>query len=168
MENEFVLKVGEVEETIIDYSKTVDELIAYFDEQTEQINSGERKEGNIELVMLGYAIDFVFFTKNATNIILDFEEEVIPVFDRILEAIYKKYCSQAPSQEEFSDMVKKATGFLCVVIWKNIGGGIIGSNIGIGVNVKGTNAFVMNRIARRLQNGSEDDIISFYHSIKEL
>lgn len=167
MGDNFEIEVGEVQQIEIDYSKTPDELIAYFDGEMEKIQKGE-KQGNIELVMLGYAIDFLFFVKDATDIVLDFEEAVIPTFDAVLDAVHRNYCQQAPTEEEFSDMVKKATGFLCVVIWKNLGCGYVGSNLGIGVHINGTNAFVMNRVGRRLQNGSEDDIMSFYNYLKTL
>lgn len=168
MENNFEIEVGEVQQIEIDYSKTPDELIAYFDGEIEKIQKGEREQGNFELVMLGYAIDFLFFVKEATDIVLDFEEAVIPTFDAVLDALYRNYCEQAPTREDFEDMVKKATGFLCVVIWKNLGCGYFGSNLGIGVQINGTNAFVMNRVGRRLQNGSEDDIVSFYNYLKTL
>lgn len=168
MENNFNIEIGEVQQTEIDYSKTIDELISYFDGEVEKINSGEIEQASMELVMLGYAIDFLFFAKEATDLVLDFEEAVIPTFDAILEAIHKNFCKQPPTEEDFNDILKQATGFLCVVMWKNLGCGYVSSNLGIGVNINDTNAFVMNRVGRRLQNGSEDDIISFYDYVKSL
>lgn len=167
MSDKLNIEIGEVEETKIDYSKTTNDLISYFDEQSERIDRGERG-ADIELMMLGYAIDFLVFAKKATNIVLDFEEEVIPTFDEILEALHKHFKENTPTREQFEDTIKQATGFLCVVIWKNIGGGFFNSNIGIGINIKGNNAFVMNRIGRRLQNGKEDDIVTFYDYLKKI
>ena len=48
------------------------------------------------------------------------------------------------------------------------GGGFIGSNIGYGVNINGTNAFVYNRIGRRLQGDASCDVTSFYEELKKL
>lgn len=168
MAHNFEINIGETQQPEIDYSQTPDELIAYFDSEVEKINKGEIKQAGMELVMLGYAIDFVFFAKEATGLVLDFEEAVIPTFDAILDAIHRNFANEAPTEEEFNDTLKKATGFLCVVMWKNLKCGYAGSNLGIAVTLNGTNAFVMNRVGRRLQNGSEDDIISFYDYVKSL
>lgn len=167
MDNNFDFGIGPVIQTVIDYSKTPDELVEYFDSEMEKIKKGER-EADLELVMLGYAIDFIFFAKNAVKLTLDFEEAVIPAFDAVLDAVYRSYKENPPSQENFTDMVKRATGFLCIVIWKNLGCGYINSNLGIGVDINGKAAFVMNRVGRRLQNGSEDDIVTFYNVLKEM
>lgn len=164
---QFDIQVGDVEESVIDYSKNLSELIAFFDDKAEKINSGEEK-GNIEIMLLGYAIDFIMWTKGATDIVLDFDEAVIPTFEAILDAIHRQYLEQAPTGEEFDSMMKKATGFLCVVIAKNISCGFISSNLGYGVNIKGNNVFVMNRIGRRLQSGKEAEVVSFYQMVKEI
>ncbi len=42
------------------------------------------------------------------------------------------------------------------------------SNIGMGIQIKSTNAFVYNRIAGRLRSGREDEVISFYEALKNL
>lgn len=55
----------------------------------------------------------------------------------------------------------------CLVL-KNIGGNWVQSGIGMRIQIKGTNGFVYNRIARRLRSGSEDKVISFYEALKDL
>ncbi len=163
----FNIEVGAAEEVLIDYSKSVDELIQFFDEKSEKINSG-LETANIEFMMLGYAIDFIMWTKAATGIVLDFEEAVIPAFESILAAIHKRFSEQQPTREEFDSMMKKAAGFLCIVIAKNIPCSFISSNLGVGVKINGNHVFVMNRIGRRLQNGAEDEVVSFYEQLKHI
>ena len=167
MPDNIEIQVYEVLTPKIDYSKSVDELVAYFDEELEKINRGERK-ADLELMMLGYAIDFLVIVKRAADIVLDFEEAAMPVYEAVLEALHRNYAGSPPTSEQFSDTLKKAAGFMCVVILKNIGGDLINTNLGLGVNISGTNAFVMNRVGRCLQNGSEDDVISFYEALKNL
>lgn len=161
------IEIGPIEETKINYTVSVQELIDFFDQEAEKIQKGE-KAGTLEFMMLGYAIDFLFWTKNATGIVLDFEEEVIPTFDAILEAIHKNFLEQAPTQEEFQDLLKKATGFLCVVICKHNNCGYFNSDLGIGIGKNEDNVFVMNRVGRRLQGQEDSEIISFYKQIKNL
>lgn len=161
------IQIGPIEETKIDYTVSVQQLIDFFDEEAERIEKGE-KAGTLEFMMLGYAIDFLVWAKNATGIVLDFEEEVIPTFDAILKAIHKKFLEQAPTQEEFQDLLKKATGFLCVVICKHSNCGYFNSNLGIGISKNKNNIFVMNRVGRRLQGQEDSEIISFYEQMKSL
>lgn len=161
------IEIGTIEKTKIDYNVSVQDLINFFDEEKKIILKGE-KIATLEFMMLGYAIDFLFWTKNATGIVLDFEEEVIPTFDAILEAIHKKFLEKAPTQEEFQDLLKKATGFLCVVICKHSNCGYFNSNLGIGINKNENNVFVMNRVGRRLQGQEDSEIISFYEQMKRL
>lgn len=42
MSDKVNIEIGKIEETKIDYSKTTNDLINYFDEQSERINKGER------------------------------------------------------------------------------------------------------------------------------
>lgn len=164
----FNIEVGDAEMCKIDYSKTVQELVAFYNETAKRISEGDKEYLNGEFMMLGYAIDFLEFAQQVVHISLDFEEGVVPAFDSILDALSKSFQKQPVADEIFNDIVKKATGFMCVVIWKNIGGGFINSNLGYGVQIKDTNAFIYNRIGRRLQGAENSDMVSLYATLKNL
>lgn len=162
------LKVSRVETCKIDYAKSVEELTAFYDEQKKKIEQGDKEYLNGEFMQLGYAIDFIDFVKQVFNLTLDFEEGTVPEFDNFLSGLSKAVRARQYNEEIVNDILKKATGFFSVVIWKNIGGGFISSNIGYGVNVKGTNAFLYNRIGRRLQGDDACDMVSLYEMLKNL
>ncbi len=164
----FDLKVSNVEACKIDYTKSVKELTAFYDEQSKKIEQGDREYLNGEFMQLGYALDFIGFVQQVFRVTLDFEEGVVPAFESVLDAVSQGYQQKKISQEILNDVAKKATGFFSVVIWKNIGGGFISSNIGNGVNIKGTNAFLYNRIGRRLQGDTASDMVSLYETLKNL
>ena len=168
MGENFEIKVSDVEECKIDYSKTVEDLVAFYDEQAQKISEGDKSFLNGEFMMLGYAIDFIGLIQQIAHVTLGFDEGVIPTLDNLLISLEKHFQQQPVSEDFFNDIVKKATGFLSVVIWKNIGGGFISSNLGYGVNVKGTNAFLYNRVGRRLQGAADSDLISIYEMLKNL
>ena len=165
-ENKFELQVSEPIPNEANYQLSKEELSAWFDEQYQLLQAGKKQGVTMEFAMLGHAMDFIDFAENATQIELDFEEESLGAFEAILEAIYQLFQRQKPSDEDFVDMVKRTTGYFGAVILKNIGGNWIQSNIGMGIQIKGTNAFVYNRIARRLSNGREDEVLSFYEALQ--
>ena len=166
--SDFEVKVSPIEPCKIDYSKSVEELTSYYDELAKNISGGQPELANGEFMLLGYALDFLDLVKRVFNMDLSFEETEIPKLDQIIAALSQAILTKKIPPEAGSDIMKKATGFLCVVIWKNIGGGFISSNIGYGVNIKGTNAFVYNRIGRRLQGDQACDVTSFYNELKKL
>ena len=165
---DFELKVGPVEPCKIDYNKSIEELSAYYDELAKKISGGQPELASSEFMQLGYALDFLDLVKRIFNINLDFEETAIPTLDQIIAALSQAILTKKIPPEAGSDIMKKATGYLSIVIWKNIGGGFISSNIGYGVNINGTNVFVYNRIGRRLQGDTSCDVISFYEELKKL
>ena len=165
-ENNFELRVSEPIPNEANYQLSKEELSAWFDEQYQLLQAGKKQGVTMEFAMLGHAMDFIDFAERATQIELDFEEEILGAFEAILEAIYQLFQRQKPSDEDFVDMVKRATGYFGAVILRNIGGNWVQSNIGMGIQIKGTNAFVYNRIARRLSNGREDEVLSFYEALK--
>lgn len=164
----FEVKVSPAEPCKIDYSMSIDELTKYYDDLAKKISGGQPELANGEFMQLGYALDFLGLVKKIFNINLDFEEKSIPTLDQIIAALSQAILTKKIPPEAGSDIMKKATGYLSVVIWKNIGGGFISSNIGYGVNIKGTNAFVYNRIGRRLQGDASCDVTSFYEELKKL
>ena len=165
---DFEVKVSPAEPCKIDYNKSIDELTAYYDDLAKKIAGGQPELANGEFMQLGYALDFIAMVKKIFNIDLTFDEAAIPTLDQIIAALSQAILTKKIPPEAGSDIMKKATGFLSVVIWKNIGGGFISSNIGYGVNINGTNAFVYNRIGRRLQGDQSCDVTSFYNELKKL
>ena len=165
---DFEIKVSPAEPCKIDYSKSIEELTAYYDDLAKKIAGGQPELASGEFMQLGYALDFLAMVKKIFNIDLSFDEAAIPTLDQIIAALSQAILTKKIPPEAGSDIMKKATGFLSVVIWKNIGGSFISSNIGYGVNINGTNAFVYNRIGRRLQGDSSCDVTSFYNELKKL
>ena len=165
---DFEVKVSPAQPCKIDYSKSIDELTQYYDDLAKKISGGQPELASGEFMQLGYALDFLGMVKQIFNIDLNFEESSIPTLDQIIAALSQAILTKKIPPEAGSDIMKKATGYLSVVIWKNIGGGFISSNIGYGVNIKGTNAFVYNRIGRRLQGDASCDVTSFYAELKKL
>lgn len=165
---DFEIKVSPAEPCKIDYSKSIEELTAYYDDLAKKIAGGQPELANGEFMQLGYALDFLGLVKHVFNIDLSFDETAIPTLDQIIAALSQAILTKKIPPEAGSDIMKKATGFLSVVIWKNIGGSFISSNIGYGVNINGTNAFVYNRIGRRLQGDETCDVTSFYNELKKL
>lgn len=162
------IKVEEPFISRIDYTLSRQELEDYFDKQMELIKSGQDKQATIELMMLGYALDFIYFAKNVANVELGLGEEDIEMFDRILGAIHKLVKQGKLEQENFNDLAKKATAFFGVLILKNLGGNWAQSNVGMVINLCGANAFVYSRVARRILNGEEDEVVSFYQAVKAM
>ena len=133
---DFEVKVGPVEACKIDYSKSIEELTAYYDDLAKKIAGGQPELANGEFMQLGYALDFLDLVKRVFNMDLDFEETSIPKLDQIIAAL---------SQAILTKKIPPEAG---------------------GVN--GTNAFVYNRIGRRLQGDASCDVTSFYEELKKL
>lgn len=168
MENSNIdIQIGEPLICQIDYSLSDQELADYFDRQMELVRNGQKELATVELMMLGYALDFIYFAKKAVHVDINFDEENLELFDAILEAVHELMVKGGLSENHFYDIVKNATSFFGVFILKNIGGSWVQTNIGTAVQVNETNAFIYNRIARRIQNGKEDDMISFYRTLRQ-
>lgn len=79
---DFELKVSPAEPCKIDYSKSVEELTAYYDDLAKKIAGGQPELANGEFMQLGYAIDFIFMVKKIFNMDLDFKESRILLWIR--------------------------------------------------------------------------------------
>ncbi|MBR5975815.1 MAG: hypothetical protein IK020_11610 [Clostridiales bacterium] len=169
MENDgrFELKVSPVEMCRIDYNRSMEELFSFYDEQNKKIKEGAKEYLTGEFMQLGYALDFIDFVKRIFNVTFDFDEAVIPYLDKVLGTLRGAIVEKKINREAAQDIAKKATGFFSVVVWKNLGGGFISSNIGYGVNVKGINAFVYGRIVRNLSGEPGADMAALYESLKD-
>lgn len=162
------IQVGEPLSCQIDYSLSEKELGKYFDSQMALVRNGQEELSTVELMMLGYALDFISFAKNAAHVDINFGEESLERFDAVLEAVHVPMLKGELPGNQFYDIVKSATGFFGVFLFKNIGGSWVQTNIGPAVRLKETNAFIYNRVVRRIQNGKKDDIISFYNTLKSM
>ena len=161
------IQIGEPFASQINYACSDQKLLEYVDKQMQLISEGQEELANIELSMLGYAFDFIDFAKRAAQLELKLQEEDLLLFDKLLEAVHNMVIKGEISQETLNGIAKGATGYLGVVIMKNMKADWVQTNIGMAVNFNGTNAFLYNRIARRILNGAEDDMISFYEGIKQ-
>ena len=68
---DFEVKVGPVEACKIDYSKSVEELTAYYDDLAKKIAGGQPELANGEFMQLGYALDFLDLVKRVFNMKFD-------------------------------------------------------------------------------------------------
>lgn len=162
------IQVSDVEPSVYDYNKTIAELEQFYDDLNNKIKNGDKSYLTGELMQLGYALDFVSFVKDNRGIEFGFKEEDIPVFENMLDSLSRAVMNKVFSQDDVTNIIKQATGFFSVMVWKNLGGGFINSNLGYGINVNGTNIFLYNRIGRRLYGDKNADMISFYQDIKKL
>lgn len=168
MENEnkdINIEVSEPYICKIDYSLPKDKLDKYLNTQMNLISSGQGEAADYELMMLAYAFDFIYWAKDKCHVEIDFDEQNIGLLEAILEAVHKMSAEGRMTQQEFSGISKKAAAYLGVVIIKYLGGSWAESNIGCVVQINGTNIFVYNRVARRIVNGAEADIVAFYNAL---
>ena len=164
---EINIEVGDPFKCAIDYNKTIEELLKYYDEQSKLISDGNKELANIELMMLGYGLDFIDFAQNVLEVKLTFDIECLEAFEDVLEAVHEIYLEKSIGKDEINSILKQATGYFGIIIIKQFNGNWVSTNIGMAVNINGTNSFINNRIARRIQNGSEDSMISFYNGLEE-
>lgn len=162
------IKVSEPYICKIDYSLPKDELEEYLEIQMYLISLGQKEAADFELMMLAYAFDFIYWAKDKCHVEMDFEEQNIGLLENVLEAIHKMTAEGRMTQEDFEGISKKAAAYLGVIIIKYLGGNWVESNIGCAVQINGMNIFVYNRVAGRIVNGAEADIVSFYNAVQEM
>lgn len=161
------IEIGEVKEGLVDYSKSIEELTIYYDEQLELIKQGTNELATLELMMLGYGIDFIEWIKEVFKIELTLGEDSLSEFDTVLEDIYQMYIKNGLREEVLNDLLKKCSGYFGLVILSNYKGAWADSNLGPAIQVNGVNAFVYNCIGRRIQSNEDSDIIAFYYALGE-
>lgn len=162
------IKVSEPYMCKIDYSLPKDKLEEYLEIQMYLISLGQKEAADFELMMLAYAFDFIYWAKDKCHVEMVFEEQNIGLLENVLEAIHKMAVEGRMTQEDFESISKKAAAYLGVIIIKYLGGNWVESNIGCVVQINGMNIFVYNRVAGRIVNGAEADIVSFYNAIQEM
>lgn len=165
MSEELNIEVGEPIPNTFDYSLTPAELDKKLSEAMAKVRAGQAVPTH-EYTMLGYALDYIDFVKNNMNLTLDFGEEHLADYCGTLEALQKSFAQNPPPADFFNNVLKSATGFFGIMVIKNLGGSWAQSNAGMAVIHNGSTAFVMSRIGRFLQNGT-DDLKSFYGYLKQ-
>ncbi len=164
---ELNVEIGEIKESLVDYSKSIEELTMYYDEQLELIKQERNELATLEVMMLGYAIDFIEWIKEVFKIELTLGEESLSEFDRILEDVHQMYMKNGLREEVLNDLLKKCSGYFGLVILSNYKGNWVDSNLGPAIQINGVNAFVYNCIKRRIQSNEDSDIIAFYYALGE-
>ncbi|NFH81644.1 hypothetical protein FDA09_15395 [Clostridium botulinum] len=167
IKKELNVEIGEIKESLVDYSKSIEELTMYYDEQLELIKQERNELSTLELMMLGYAIDFIEWIKEVFKIELTLGEESLSEFDRILEDVHQMYMKNGLREEVLNDLLKKCSGYFGLVILSNYKGNWVDSNLGPVIQINGVNAFVYNCIKRRIQSNEDSDIIAFYYALGE-
>lgn len=164
MSEELNIEIGEPIPNTFDYSLGPAELDKKLSERMAQVRRGEAAATH-ELTMLGYTLDLIDIAKNNMDITLDFNEESLPDYYKLLALLQDGFAQDPPTADEFNSYVKGATGFFGIMVIKNIGGNWATSNMGMTIIHNGQSAFVMNRIGRFLQ-GEKDDLSVFYNYLK--
>lgn len=101
------IQVGEPFVSQIDYSLSEEELDAYCDRQMELMRNGQDELATIELMMLGYALDFIDFVKNEVQTDISFAEENLGLFDAVLETLHELVAEGGLTQDDFNDVVNR-------------------------------------------------------------
>lgn len=163
--NEREIQVGPPIQAKVDYSGSQEELQAHFDQWLASVEAGETDRADVELVLLGYALDFIDFAKKAAEITLTFEEDSVAALDQVLVQLHTLSEKGKIPQEYLELLVKKATGFFGVLILKNLGGNWAHSDVGMAVRLPGMNVFVYNHVARCVVSG-EEELSSLYQAVR--
>lgn len=167
--NTFNVEIGEPFKSIIDYSKSDEELLDYYNDMEKLIKQGNEDSATIELMMLGYGLDFIDFVKEIFDKEIKFSEDYLEDFELILRKIHGLALSGAfkNNSEDFENILKQATGYFGIIIIKKYHGDWVSSNLGMSIKINETTAFVYNRIGRKIANGEEDSIVDFYKALQE-
>ncbi len=150
----------------VDYNKSLDDLADYCNQQYELISAGNEEAATFELLILANALSFINFSSEICNVGLSFEDKKITYLEKALDILCENAKEFQMEEEEFNNIVKLASCFLCCLIIKNIGGNFITTNIGVGVHVGTKDIVIYDKIVSRLLNGRDAEIITFYNNLK--
>lgn len=159
------IQVGPPIESKVDYSASREALQSCFEQWLAAVGAGEKDRADVEMVLLGYALDFIDFAKQAAEVTLTFEEDSVPALDQVLGQLHTLSEKGKIPKDYLELLVKKATGFFGVLILKNLGGNWAHSDVGMVVRLSGMNVFVYNHIARCVVSG-EEDVCSLYQAFR--
>lgn len=159
------IQVGPAIPGKVDYSLSKDGLQEQFRHWMEQVEAGETDRAEVEMVLLGYALDFIDFAKQAAEIALTFEENSVAALDQVLAQLHALSEKGKIPKEYLELLIKKATGFFGVLVLHNLGGSWAHSDAGMVIRLKGMNLFVYDHIARCILNG-EEEVSSLYQAVR--
>ena len=177
----FAVQVGSASEmgnaTLHDLSSqkvppSIEALQAAYEHGKSKLHTSDADEINkTELLYLAYGLDFIDFSSNNYNISLTLSEEDVFHIETIASAAHEAYVSGALSQENLLSFSKIFAGYLGLLITHHKGGtwvpevkGMEDSGPAIQKDA-GEYYFVLSKVFRRLQNGSEDNLVHFYQII---
>ena len=123
------------------------------------------------VVFGGYALDAVDLSKQGMNIDLDFSESSISLVESILDALSKDIVKLKPSSENIDLMAKKYAGYIGEVIRQNDGRwraeeNTHAKNAGPAIVFNHNEFYVLNKVAKRLVNGPEDNVWHAYTALR--
>lgn len=167
VENSFEIEIGKPEVMEFDYSLSALELEEFAGEKYSLIKKGRKELATREFSMLYDAFCYLDYCRSVLGIQLDMTEECLESLEESLDKIHEKMEEGGMKEEEFKQLINMATAYLGVTVIKNIGGAWVSTNLGIAVMVGEHTVFVNNRMARRMINGKEDEIVGYYHVVKE-
>lgn len=168
MEEKLEIKTGQPIERKIDLNKSIKELREFVDNEKEMIKQGHKENATVELLALGYALDFIDFADDSADIKLDFKEDNVINLERFIDGLCQAIEKEPVPDKNLQILITQAACYFSFIILKNIGGNFIQSNLGLALSIEGNNAFVYNRIGRRFTKGRDAEIISFYEALKQI
>ena len=133
-------------------------------------------------MMSAYALDAVDYCNQAFGVPLDYSEESIKSVEEVLVQLYaslpKSFVSRllkrGPSQKQIDSICKMLGGYVGEVMRRQWGGSWkLASNVAPGAVVVtlelpgGTDVWPQSKVAKRLSNGSEDNVWSYFRVLKD-
>lgn len=124
-----------------------------------------------EMRFLAYGLDFIDFAKNNFNIALTLAEKDIEVVEEIALQAHNGYQSGHLPKDNLMPFATMFAGYVGLIITIHKGGEWISEHpslkeAGPGISINGEVVFVLSKAYRRIQNGSEDNLVNFYRTIE--
>lgn len=149
------------------YSADISTLEEYYQKQCDLIKRGNEDLVTFELVMLGNALDFIYFAKKSFGIILDNQEKSIDSFEEVMDALNRGIIQKNLFQKE-NDISRMASAYLGFLILANFGGKWTDTENGAAVNIKNRMVYVSDFVAKRLESGTELNTVEYFKSVRLL
>lgn len=149
------------------YSSDIADLEKYYQQQYDLIKKGNMDLVNLELVMLGNALDFISFVKESFGMSLNAQEKSIFLYDEVMDALSRGIINANLFDKEIN-IAKKAGAYLGFIIIANVGGEWNDTENGAAVIISGREVYVMDFAQKRLAAGTELNAVDYFKTVKIL
>mgnify|MGYP001769586736 CR=1 FL=1 len=130
-------------------------------------------------MMVAYAEDAVDFARNNFNLSLDYSDSSIELvesiasqlYDTIPRGIISRLLRSGPSADEIDQVCKMLGGYIGETIRRRCGGQwgfnetVLPSGLVVELTIGEVRIFPPAKVSKRLQNGSEDNLYTYYRVI---